>query len=66
MNKEMIANATSAVLSASAPITGPAGLVVTGWTWFKGHDISWYVGILTIVLLSLQIRDRLFPRKEAR
>ncbi|MCW3657535.1 hypothetical protein K6L27_05055 [Burkholderia cenocepacia] len=64
MTKEMISNAANAVSNAAATIAAPAGGIVTFWTWLKGHDISWFVGVLTIVVLLLQIRDRLFPRKE--
>ena len=63
MNKEMISTAASAVANATAPIAGPMGGIVACWTWLRGHDISWFVGVLTIVVLLLQIRDRLFPRK---
>lgn len=63
MNKEMIANAASAALNASAPVTGPAGLVVAGWTWLSGHDIAWFVGASSLVLIWLQIKEKLFPRK---
>ncbi|WP_205191954.1 hypothetical protein [Burkholderia sp. LMG 13014] len=63
MKKELIDSAASAVVSATAPIAGPLGGVATLWTWLKGHDISWFVGVLTIFVLLLQIRDRLFPRK---
>jgi hypothetical protein len=65
MGKEIIASATSAVASATSPIAVPAGGIVTWWTWLTGHDISWFVGMLTIIVLLLQIRDRLFPRKGA-
>jgi len=64
MKRELVDNVASAVASATSPIAAPAGGVVTFWTWLNGHDISWWVGLLTIVVLSLQIRDRLFPRKE--
>ncbi|CAB5082855.1 hypothetical protein IST4116A_01197 [Burkholderia cenocepacia] len=64
MRKELVDNAASAVASATSPIATPAGGLVTFWTWLNGHDISWYVGMLTIVVLLLQIRDRIFPRKE--
>ncbi|TAM00140.1 MAG: hypothetical protein EPN70_23100 [Paraburkholderia sp.] len=64
MKKELLDSAASAVASATSPIAAPAGGIVTFWTWLNGHDISWYVGLLTIVVLLLQIRDRLFPRKE--
>ncbi|EKS9798226.1 MULTISPECIES: hypothetical protein [Burkholderia] len=63
MTKETIANGASAVANATSPIAVPTGGVVTWWTWLTGHDISWFVGALTIVLLLLQIRDRLFPRR---
>lgn len=65
MNKEVIGNVTSVVANATSPIAGPMGGAVAFWTWLRGHDISWFVGVLTIVVLLLQIRDRLFPRKEA-
>ncbi|MBR8073347.1 hypothetical protein KDX14_27860 [Burkholderia cenocepacia] len=63
MDKEMVGNAVSGALAASAPATTAGGGLVAIWTWFNGHDISWWVGVLTIVLLLLQIRDRLFPRR---
>ncbi|MDN7893031.1 hypothetical protein QZM93_30970 [Burkholderia cepacia] len=63
MKKEIVANAASAVANATSAIAVPTGGVVTWWTWLTGHDISWFVGVLTIVVLLLQIRDRLFPRK---
>ncbi|MCA8075390.1 hypothetical protein LGM61_06655 [Burkholderia cepacia] len=59
----MIANAASATLSASAPITGPAGLGVAWWTWLSGHDIAWFVGVSSLILIWLQIKEKLFPRK---
>ncbi|WP_249220707.1 hypothetical protein [Burkholderia cenocepacia] len=62
MNKEMIGNAASAALSASAPVTGPAGLGVAFWTWLSGHDIAWFVGVASLVLICLQIREKLFPK----
>lgn len=40
------------------------GGIATFWNWLDGHTISWWVGVLTIVVLILQIRDHLFPRKE--
>lgn len=58
MNKEMITNAASAALSASAPILGPSGLVVAGWNWLAGHDIAWFVGVSSLFLIWLQIADR--------
>ncbi|WP_175757595.1 hypothetical protein [Burkholderia cepacia] len=63
MKKEIVANAASAVANVTSPIAVPTGGLVTWWTWLTGHDISWFVGVLTIVVLLLQIRDRLFPRK---
>ncbi|MEY1593620.1 hypothetical protein AB3K92_32900 [Burkholderia sp. Bmkn7] len=51
------------MLTASAPATTAGGVVVSIWTWFNGHDISWWVGVFTIALLLLQVRDRLFPRR---
>jgi hypothetical protein len=64
--KDVIASATSAVSNTTAPVAIPGGLAVSIWTWLNGHDISWYVGMLTIVLLVLQIRDRIFPRYRRR
>ncbi|KVP11957.1 hypothetical protein WJ85_17140 [Burkholderia ubonensis] len=61
--KELIANAASSVANATSPAAVPGGVVVSVWTWLNGHDISWYVGLLTIVVLVLQIRDHLFPRR---
>ena len=63
MIKDLVAIATNAVSSTTAPIAIPGGAAVSIWTWFDGHDISWWVGALTVVLLVLQIRDRLFPRR---
>ncbi|EKS9794815.1 MULTISPECIES: hypothetical protein [Burkholderia] len=63
MDKEMAGNAVSGALAASSSATTAGGGVVAIWTWFNGHDISWWVGVFTIVLLLLQIRDRLFPRR---
>jgi hypothetical protein len=63
MKNELISNAASAVTNATSPIATPAGGMVALWTWLNGHDISWWVGVLTIIVLLLQIRDRLFPRK---
>lgn len=61
--KDLIASATNAVSSTMAPVAIPGGVAVSIWTWINGHDISWWVGMLTVVLLVLQIRDRLFPRR---
>lgn len=61
--KEAISNAASSVASATSSIATPMGGIVTWWTWLTGHDISWFVGLLTIIVLLLQIRDRLFPGK---
>ncbi|TDV39511.1 hypothetical protein C7405_101630 [Paraburkholderia caballeronis] len=63
MSKDLIASAAAAVSSTTAPIAIPGGAAVSIWTWINGHDISWWVGALTIVLLVLQIRDRIFPRR---
>ncbi|WP_090806961.1 hypothetical protein [Paraburkholderia tuberum] len=62
MIKDLIASATNAVSSTTAPIAIPGGAAVSIWTCLNGHDISWWVGVFTIVLLVLQIRDRLFPK----
>lgn len=66
MSKETISNAASAVANATSPIAAPTGGLVAFWTWINGHDISWWVGVLTIIVLLLQIRDRLFPRQVAK
>ena len=63
MTKDTIASAASAVLSATAPATGPGGLAVACWTWLAGHDIAWFVGASSLILIWLQIREKLFPRK---
>jgi hypothetical protein len=63
MNKEAIGNAASAVANATSPIAVPTGGIVTWWTWLTGHDISWFVGLLTICVLLLQIKDHLWPRR---
>lgn len=60
----MISNAASAVANATSPAAVPIGGLVTFWNWLNGHNISWWVGLLTIVVLILQIRDHLFPKKE--
>ncbi|PRF91668.1 hypothetical protein C6Q23_10070 [Burkholderia multivorans] len=65
MIKETISNAASTVASATAAIATPMGGIVTWWTWLTGHDISWFVGLLTIIVLLLQIRDRLFPGRRS-
>ncbi|AOJ11932.1 hypothetical protein WS62_23540 [Burkholderia sp. ABCPW 14] len=64
MSKEMIGNAASAVANATSSAAVPMGGIVTFWNWLNGHNISWWVGLLTIVVLILQIRDHLFPRAE--
>ncbi|MBJ9695763.1 hypothetical protein [Burkholderia cenocepacia] len=65
MAKDIAASAASAVLTASAPILGPSGLVVAGWNWLAGHDIAWFVGVSSLFLIWLQIKEKLFPRKES-
>ncbi|RQS22404.1 hypothetical protein [Burkholderia sp. Bp8995] len=65
MNKDIAATAASAVLNASAPIAGPGGLVIAGWNWLAGHDIAWFVGVSSLILIWLQIRDKLFSRGQA-
>ncbi|MBR8074352.1 hypothetical protein KDX14_33040 [Burkholderia cenocepacia] len=62
MHKESITAAASAVLSASAPVAGPGGLVIAGWNWLAGHDIAWFVGVASLILICLQIREKLFPK----
>lgn len=64
MSKEIAANVASAVLSASAPIAGPGGLVIAGWNWLAGHDIAWYVGVSSLILIWLQIREKIFIRRK--
>lgn len=65
MSKGLFNSAASTVLTATAPATGPVGIGVTFWTWLAGHDIAWFVGISSLILIWLQIRDKLFPRKGA-
>ncbi len=62
MNKEVITNAASAALNASAPITGPTGFVIAGWNWLSGHDIAWFVGLSSLILIWLQIREKLVSK----
>ncbi|CAJ8753467.1 Uncharacterised protein [Burkholderia pseudomallei] len=64
MSKEMISNAASAVANATSATAVPMGGIATFWNWLDGHTISWWVGVLTIVVLILQIRDHLFPHKD--
>lgn len=63
MNKDLIASAAAAVSNVTAPFALPGGFAVSVWTWIDGHGVSWWVGMLTIVLLVLQIYDRLFGRR---
>lgn len=65
MSKEIAASAVSAVMSASAPVVGPSGLVVAGWNWLAGHDIAWFVGVASLILICLQIKEKLFPKGAA-
>lgn len=65
MLKEMVNNAAIAVKNATAPIAGPGGVLVAGWNWLAGHDIAWFVGLSSLILIWLQIREKLFPRREA-
>lgn len=65
MSKEFIASATSAVLNAAAPVSGPGGLVIASWNWLAGHDIAWFVGLSSLILIWLQIREKLFPKGKA-
>ncbi|AIV66903.1 hypothetical protein [Burkholderia pseudomallei] len=64
MSKEIIASAASAVLNASAPIAGPGGLAIAAWNWLAGHDIAWFVGLSSLILIWLQIKEKLFPKGE--
>lgn len=64
MMKEMISNAASVVSNATSTAAVPMGGLVTFWNWLNGHNISWWVGLLTIIVLILQIRDHLFRHKE--
>ncbi|MCA8251759.1 hypothetical protein LGM89_00650 [Burkholderia sp. AU31624] len=65
MTKEIAASAVSAAMSASAPIVGPSGLAVAGWNWLAGHDIAWFVGVASLILICLQIKEKLFPKGTA-
>ncbi|AYY96940.1 hypothetical protein EGY19_05415 [Burkholderia multivorans] len=62
MSKDIVATAASTVLTASAPVAGPGGLVIAGWNWLAGHDIAWFVGVASLILICLQIREKLFPK----
>ncbi|HEF4751907.1 hypothetical protein UA17_01775 [Burkholderia multivorans] len=66
MNKDMVASAVSSALSASAPIAGPGGLIIAGWNWLAGHDIAWFVGVSSLILIWLQIREKIFLRRGQR
>ncbi|HEM8998813.1 TPA: hypothetical protein U2T46_000848 [Burkholderia cenocepacia] len=65
MNKEMVTSAASAVLNAAAPISGPGGLAIAGWNWLAGHDIAWFVGLSSLILIWLQIKEKLSPKGKA-
>jgi hypothetical protein len=66
MNKDMVASAASTALNASAPVAGPLGLIVAGWNWFAGHDIAWFVGVSSLILIWFQILEKLFWRRRQR
>lgn len=63
MKHDFTASTASAVVNASAPVVGPSGLIIAGWNWLAGHDIAWFVGISSLILIWLQIREKIFPRK---
>lgn len=59
MNKDLIASATRAISDATAPMATPAGIASTAWCWLTAHDIGWFVACSTLLLIWLQIIDRL-------
>ncbi|OXI24367.1 hypothetical protein CFB43_06635 [Burkholderia sp. AU15512] len=56
----------SAIQSAVAQVLGAGGLAVAGWNWLAGHDIAWFVGASSLVLIWMQIADRLRGKGRAR
>lgn len=55
----MIASTARAISDATAPYVTPAGIVSSAWCWLTAHEIGWYVACSTLLLIWLQIIDRM-------